>query len=164
MARSQPGELLILDRILTAQRTIGVAAPISDWLVTAAALAITEGIPPLDFQQMPKTPRFQLFTQYVGTVPNPDADAMPGIHGMRERFVTWCVVRQDVTQAGYRDLIRLKSDVLRSMFSAEGDLQTLATYGVWPGIFTPHEEMLLFENWVGVQEFFADVGMTHANP
>jgi hypothetical protein len=160
MARSQPVELQGLDALVAAAATIGVAAPTVDWFTKPK---VTEGIP-LDFQSLPKTPKEQIYIQYIGSVLNPDADAMPAKHGTRARYAAWLVIRADVSEAGYRRLIQLRSDFLRAVFAAEGTLQTIFSYGMWPGAFTPREEMLLLENWVGVQELMADFGMTHANP
>lgn len=163
MARSQPVELNVLDALIAAAGTIGVAAPTADWFTKPK---VTEGIP-LDFQSLPKSPKEQIYLQYIGAVLNPDADSMSSDpkHGMRARYAAWLVIRGDISNAGYRRLIQLRSDCLRAFYAGEGAIRTAgATFGSWPGPFTPREEMLLLENWVGVQEVFADFGQTHANP
>lgn len=154
MAQLEAMENRVLDTIMTALAAIVVSG---SWLSPTAPLLK----PAVPIDPIQDTPDLQIFVQHASTVPREGA-GMTNYHLVRVTFHIWCVSASPA--GGMRALLNLKSDVLRALFGAEGAMQQIATSGTWPGQFQFQHELVKTGVYIGVQELFADIELSHATP
>jgi hypothetical protein len=143
-------ETRLMGALATALGTIGV--PPSSWLTTPTLPVRTDT--PNDALGALTHP--QVFLNFYRTDPAEGAGMTR--HRATVQFVVW------IASPTTTEMLNVKADVLRALFSSEGTFTQQFGQPFWPGTFQTHPEMQAAGNQLGSLTVTIDVEMDHSAP
>lgn len=141
----------IMDQLLIELAKIGDIP--ANW--NSTPYAAVEGVPG-DAVSVLDKPR--LYVQFVNTSPGGTSAMTTASHRWRSQFNVWILAKT------MRDCCTVKSDVLRSVYAAEGTFAAMFTQPMYPTSFQLNDSTTSAGMWIGVQQLIIDYETTHSNP